>query len=326
VPDLTVSHETWPVAGKWAISRDSRTEIELVVVELAEAGCRGRGECRPYPRYGESVESVTALIEQIRPELERGLSRAALQQRLPAGAARNAVDCALWDLEAKRSGTPVWRLAGLAAPAPVTTAFSLSLDSPEAMGEAAARNAARPLLKLKLAGPGDLARVEAVRAGAPAARIIVDANEAWSLAQYLALAPRLAALGVELVEQPLHADCDRALFGVERPVPLCADESCHDSASLAHLRGRYDLVNVKLDKTGGLTEALRLKAQAEAAGLGIMVGCMLATSLAMAPALLLAQGAAVVDLDGPLLLARDRPEGLRFEGSLIDPPEPELWG
>jgi L-alanine-DL-glutamate epimerase-like enolase superfamily enzyme len=280
----------------------------------------------PYAHYGETVAGVIAAIEGLRPRIEAGLDRIGLQQQLPAGAARNALDCAYWDLEAKRAGHPVWQLCGLSPLEPVTTAYTLSLDTPEAMGRAAAANAARPLLKLKLAGPGDLARVEAVRANAPEARLIVDANEGWTLDDYVTLAPRLTVLGVALIEQPLPAGQDAPLAGMRRPVPVCADESCHATESLAEIAGRYDAVNVKLDKTGGLTEALKLKQAALVQGYQIMVGCMLATSLAMAPAVLLAQGAAFVDLDGPLLLERDRPGGLHYEGSTLHPPEPALWG
>jgi L-alanine-DL-glutamate epimerase-like enolase superfamily enzyme len=280
----------------------------------------------PYARYGETTAGVVAAIEGLRERLAGGLDRIGLQQTLPAGAARNALDCAFWDLEAKQAGHRVWDLLGSRAPEAVTTAYTLSLDSVENMARAAAENAWRPLLKLKLAGPDDLTRVEAVRESAPEARLVVDANEGWSPGNYAELAPPLAVLGVELIEQPLPAGKDAALGTMQRPVKVCADESCHDSASLAALAGRYDMINIKLDKAGGLTEALGLKAAAEAKGFGIMVGCMLATSLAMAPALLLAQGAAVVDLDGPLLLAEDRPGGLRFEGSLVRPPEAALWG
>jgi L-alanine-DL-glutamate epimerase-like enolase superfamily enzyme len=331
MPRLSVRHESWPLSGGFTISRGTRTTAEVVVVELSlgEADARvasGRGECVPYARYGESVAGVVAAIESLRARIEDGLDRLGLQRALPAGAARNALDCAFWDLEAKRAGHPVWQLIGASAPAPVTTAYTLSLDTPEAMGRAAAENASRPLLKLKLSGPDDLARIEAVRASAPTARLIVDANEGWSLDDYVELAPKLAVLGVDLIEQPLPAGKDAALAGMRRPVPVCADESCHDSASLAGLAGRYDVVNIKLDKTGGLTEALRLKDAARSQGYGIMVGCMLATSLAMAPATLVAQGARFVDLDGPLLLERDRPEGLTYEGSLLHPPEPALWG
>ena len=325
---LSVRAESFPVRGTWTIARGSVTAVEVVTVELTRDGALGRGECRPYARYGESVESVTAAIEGLRGALEAGLDRAALQTALPPGAARNALDCALWDLEAKRTGKPVWSLAGLNAPEALETAYSLSLDDPEAMARAAAAQAGRPLLKVKLGGEGaeDLARLEAIRGAAPAPRLIVDANEAWSPEQLADFGPALARLGVALVEQPLPAGADDALAGLERPVPLCADESCHDRASLDALAGKYDLVNVKLDKTGGLTEALALKAEAEARGFGIMVGCMLASSLAMAPAVLLAQGAAVVDLDGPLLLAEDRPHPLRYDASTLHPPEPALWG
>ncbi len=323
---LTVRRETWPIRGTFTISRGSRTAAEVVVVELAAGGAVGRGECVPYARYGETVEGVVAAIEGLRERLDGGLDRVGLQKTLPAGAARNALDCAFWDLEAKQAGHRVWHLLGLDPPEAVTTAYTLSLDSVEKMAAAAAENAWRPLLKLKLAGPDDLTRVEAVREAAPAACLVVDANEAWSAGVYAALAPRLAVLGVVMIEQPLPAGQDAALGSMQRPVRVAADESCHDTTSLAELAGRYDMINIKLDKTGGLTEALRLKAAAEAQGFGIMVGCMVATSLAMAPAVLVAQGAAVVDLDGPLLLAEDRPEGLRFEGSLVHPPEPALWG
>jgi len=323
---LRVRAESWPVRGHWTISRGSVTEIDVVVVELEAEGAIGRGECRPYARYGESVESVIAAIEPLMKEIAGGLDRQGLQRTLPPGAARNAVDCAFWDLEAKRAGHRVWQLLGLSPPKPVATAYSLSLDTAEAMGFNAAQNADRPMLKLKLAGSDDLARVEAVRANAPHARLIVDANEGWSLDDYVNLAPKLDMLGVELIEQPLPAGQDGVLATLHRPVPICADESCHDTASLAGLAGRYDAVNIKLDKTGGLTEALKLEDAARAQGFTVMVGSMLSTSLAVAPATLLAQNAAVVDLDGPLLLARDRDHGLHYEGSLVYPPEPPLWG
>ena len=331
MPELSVRQESWPLAGSFTISRGTRTTAEPVVVEISVAGddgrvVLGRGECVPYARYGESVAGVVAAIEGLRARIEAGLDRIGLQDLLPPGAARNALDCAYWDLEAKRAGQPVWQLSGLPPLGAVITAYTLSLDTPEAMGRAAAENAARPLLKLKLAGPDDLARVEAVRANAPETRLIVDANEGWSLDDYVALAPKLAALGVALIEQPLPAGQDAALAGTLRPVPVCADESCHATDSLAEIAGRYDAVNIKLDKTGGLTEALKLKQAAEAQGFQIMVGCMLATSLAMAPAVLVAQGAGFVDLDGPLLLAGDRPGGLTYDGSTLHPPEPALWG
>ncbi|MGF1630688.1 MAG: N-acetyl-D-Glu racemase DgcA [Kiloniellaceae bacterium] len=327
---LKVRSESWPIRGSFTISRGSKTTAEVVVVELSRngdpGGHIGRGEAVPYARYGESMESVLDQIESLHGALAQGLDRHGLQALLPAGAARNAVDLAFWDLESKLSGKRHWELAGLPAPQPVTTAFTLSLDTVENMAAKAADNAKRPLLKLKLAGPDDLDRVAAVRRNAPKARIIVDANEGWTAAQYSELAPRLLALGVEMIEQPLPAGDDAALAGIARPVPVCADESCHDTATLAGLEGRYDMINIKLDKTGGLTEALKLKAAAEAAGYGIMVGCMLATSLAMAPGVLLAQGVPVVDLDGPLLLAEDRDPALRIEDSLVYPPGTALWG
>ena len=331
MPELSVRQESWPLAGSFTISRGTRTTAEPVVVELAATGddgrvVLGRGECVPYARYGETVAGVIAAIEGLRSRIEAGLDRIGLQDLLPPGAARNALDCAYWDLEAKRAGQPVWQLCGLPPLEAVTTAYTLSLGAPEAMGRAAAENAARPLLKLKLAGPDDLARVEAVRANAPETRLIVDANEGWSLDDYEALAPKLAALGVVLIEQPLPAGQDAPLAGTQRPVPVCADESCHATDSLAEIAGRYDAVNIKLDKTGGLTEALKLKQAAQAQGFQVMVGCMLATSLAMAPAVLVAQGASFVDLDGPLLLAGDRPGGLTYDGSTLLPPEPALWG
>ena len=323
---LTLRRESWPIRGSFRISRGAKTAAEVIVVELQRGGATGRGECVPYSRYGESLDGVVDAVERLRGEIEGGLTRQALQQALPAGAARNALDCAFWDLEAKEADTPAWKLAGLAEPGPVTTAYTLSLDTAEKMAEAAAAQAERPLLKLKLAGPEDLDRVRAVRQAAPNPKLVVDANEGWTLEQYQAYAPELRQLGVAMIEQPLPAGEDAGLAEIERLVPLCADESCHDRATLAELEGRYDLVNIKLDKTGGLTEALALKAEAEAKGFGIMVGCMLATSLAMAPAVLVAQGAEVVDLDGPLLLDGDRDPALAFTGSEIAPPQPELWG
>jgi L-alanine-DL-glutamate epimerase-like enolase superfamily enzyme len=320
---LTARAERWAIRGRFTISRGARTETEVVVVEARDGGFRGRGECVPYPRYGETPQEAVASVANLDTE---GLTRAGLQSLLPAGAARNAVDCALWDLEAKRSGRPVWQLAGLKEPKPVVTAFTLSLDTPERMGTAARENALRPLLKLKLSGAGDLERVRAVRANAPNAALIVDANEAWSIEDYRALVPKLAGLGVSLIEQPFKAGEDGVLPGLERPVPVCADESCHTSDDLARLAGLYDAVNIKLDKAGGLTEALALKSAAEAMGFRIMVGCMIATSLGMAPALLVAQGVGWVDLDGPLLLEEDRTPGLTYEGSTVFPADPGLWG
>ncbi|HSI42578.1 MAG TPA: N-acetyl-D-Glu racemase DgcA [Xanthobacteraceae bacterium] len=321
---LRVTVERFPIAGTFTIARGSKTEAVVVVAELRTEHGIGRGECVPYARYGETVQAVAGTLEALAPDIAAGLDRAGLQRRLPAGAARNALDCAFWDLEAKVSARRAFALAGLPAPLPVRTAYTLSLDTPEAMADAA-RRAGRPLLKLKLGGPGDPQRLAAVRAAVPQAELIVDANEGWradTLAENFAAC---AAAGVSLIEQPLPAHDDAALAG-PRPVLVCADESLHDRAGLAGLVGRYDAVNIKLDKTGGLTEALALADAAQAAGLHIMVGCMVATSLAMAPALLLATRARWVDLDGPLLLARDRIPGLRYDGSLVHPPQPELWG
>lgn len=326
VVSLGVKTESWPIRGSFTISRGSKTAADVVLVELSDGVHTGRGEAVPYTRYGETMEGVVADIESLRGRLDQGLDRLGLQDVLKAGAARNAVDCAFWDLEAKQAGHPYWQLAGVPEPGPVTTVYTLSLDTVENMAKAAAANAGLPVLKLKLAGPDDMARVAAVHEQAPRARIVVDANEGWTADDYAQLAPQLAALGVEMIEQPLPAGDDEALAGIDRPVPVCADESCHDTATLAALKGRYDMINIKLDKTGGLTEALKLKQAAEAQGFGIMIGCMVATSLAMAPAVILAQGAPVVDLDGPLLLDGDRPDGLRFDGGLVYPPEPALWG
>ncbi|TNJ43365.1 N-acetyl-D-Glu racemase DgcA [Phaeobacter sp. B1627] len=319
---ISVTSDIFRLAQVFTISRGSRTEAHVLTVRIEDGGHTGWGECVPYARYGETLASVTAEIEG----LPAHFTRDELQQLLPAGAARNAVDCALWDLEAKQAGKRVWELAGLAAPGPEITAYTLSLAEPEEMRAQAALNAHRPLLKIKLGTPEDMPRLEAVRAGAPEARIIIDANEGWSADVYAELAPHLLRLGVELVEQPLPAGEDEALIGLERPVPVCADESCHDRASLAGLRGKYDVVNIKLDKTGGLTEALKLRDAALAEGYQVMVGCMVGSSLAMAPATLLAQGALVTDLDGPLLLAEDRPDALVFDAAGVHPPKSALWG
>lgn len=325
---LSLSHreDVLPIRGSFAISRGARTESRLVVVELNDGELVARGECTPYPRYGESVESVREQIEAARAAVEGGASRLDLLGLMPAGAARNAVDCALWDLEAKRTGRRAWEIAGVPMPETIVTAYTLSLDTPEKMREAARAAADRPLLKLKLAGEGDLDRVAAVREAAPEARLIVDANEGWRPEQVEPFSAALAELGVDLIEQPLPAADDAMLADLAHPVPVCADESCHDRATLGHVSGRYDFINIKLDKTGGLTEALLLAEAARAEGLGIMVGCMLASSLSMAPAMLVAAGARFVDLDGPLLLARDREPGIAYRGSLMPLPPPALWG
>jgi len=323
---LAIRQETWPLAGVFTISRGSRTEAQVLVAEIRDGDAVGRGECVPYRRYGESLEGVAAEIAAASADIEGGAGRDWLQSAMPAGAARNALDCALWDLEAKQTGRPVWELAGLAEPEPVTTAYTISLDTAEIMAEAARAESRRPLLKLKLTGDGDFERLRAIRAAAPDCRLVVDANEAWSADDLSALPTKLARLGVEMIEQPLPAGADDALFGMASPITICADESCHDSDSLSQLAGKYAMVNIKLDKTGGLTEALKLRDAATKAGFEIMVGCMVGTSLAMAPAVLVAQGAALVDLDGPLWMSRDRDPGLEFLGSQIMPPGPELWG
>jgi len=324
---LTVSVDRFPIAGKFTIARGSRTEAVVVTARIVEDGAVGQGECVPYPRYGETVEGVAAAIEALRPQIEAGLTREGLQALMPAGAARNALDCALWDLDAKRSGIRAHVTAGVNRWPPVTTAYTISLDTPEAMAEAAAKAAHRPILKVKFGGPGgDLARIAAIREAVPDAVLIADANEGWTeenIADHLAAC---AEAGYALVEQPLPADRDEFLRNLSRPVPILADESVHDRPSLDRLVGLYDVINIKLDKTGGLTEALALADAAEAKGFALMIGCMVGSSLAMAPALVLAPRARFVDLDGPLLLAKDREPGLVYEGSIVHPPQPALWG
>jgi L-alanine-DL-glutamate epimerase-like enolase superfamily enzyme len=324
--EFSVAVERFPIAGRFVISRGAKTEAVVVTATLRDGEFIGRGECVPYARYRESVESVVAALESVRAALEAGADRNALAVLLPAGAARNAADCALWDLEAKRTGVPAFRLAGLQRMEPLVTAFTISVGTPDEMREAAAKASSRPLLKVKLAGEGDIARIAAVREGAPQAELIVDANEAWREAELEENLAACARAGVALVEQPLPAGADATLAKIARPVPVCADESVHDRIGLRALVGRYDAVNVKLDKTGGLTEALALTQAAREAGFAIMAGCMVGTSLAMAPALIVAQGAKFVDLDGPLLLAKDREPGLRYEGSVVYPAEAKVWG
>ncbi len=319
---LTVTPERFRLAETFTISRGSRDVAEVLTVTVEDGGVTGRGECVPYKRYGETMDGVAGAILS----LPQFVTRENLASFLPAGAARNSVDCALWDLGARRSGRRVWELAGLAAPRPVPTAYTLSLDTPDRMRAAAQRHAHRPLLKIKLGGEGDMARLEAVRKGAPHTRIIVDANEGWTADVYADLAPHLVRMGIALVEQPLPAGQDDMLAEIARPLPVCADESCHDRVSLPALKGKYDMVNIKLDKTGGLTEALALRDAARDAGFGVMVGCMVGTSLAMAPAVLVAQGADVVDLDGPLLLAQDRDPPLHYDEEGAHPSDAALWG
>lgn len=324
---LAVAIESFPIAGSFVISRGARTEAVVVTATLSDGRVTGRGECVPYARYGETVDGVVATIRAVEPHLaEKGFDRARLAEVMPAGAARNALDCALWDLEAKRSGTAVADTLGLVGTEPLTTAYTLSLGTPESMEAAAKAASARPLLKVKLGGEGDPERIAAVRRGAPTSRLVVDANEAWRPETLAANLAACEAAGVELIEQPLPAGDDAALLGVKTAIAICADESLHTAHDLAALRDRYSAINIKLDKAGGLTEALVIAAEAKRLGYRIMVGCMVGTSLAMAPAALLARVADFVDLDGPLLLARDRDPGLTYDGSLLHPPTPALWG
>jgi L-alanine-DL-glutamate epimerase-like enolase superfamily enzyme len=323
---LAARIERWPIAGAFTISRGAKTEAITVVAEVSQGGHTGRGECVPYPRYGETPEATLAAILSMREALGKGLGRQALQAALPAGAARNALDCALIDLEAKIGARRAWELLGRLAPQPCTTAFTISLGTPEAMAVATAKVAHRPLLKIKLGGDGDGERIAAVRKQAPESELIVDANEAWTPANLEQNLAACAAAGVTLVEQPLPAGQDGLLARIRRPVAVCADESVHDRASLEGLHARYDAVNIKLDKSGGLTEALAMADAAQALGFEVMVGCMVATSLSMAPAMLLTPQARFVDLDGPLLLAGDRDDGLRYDGSTVYPPDAALWG
>jgi L-Ala-D/L-Glu epimerase len=323
---LTAREEVFPIRGVFRISRGARTESRAAVATITDGAFTGRGECMPYARYGETVQSVLGEIEHVGEVLKNGADRDAIQGLMNPGAARNAIDCALWDLEAKRAGKRAWDMVGMHAPTGVVTAYTLSLDTPEAMGAAALAAKARPLLKIKLAGEGDLDRVAAIRQNAPDAVLIVDANEGWTPDMVEPFSAELAKLGVAMIEQPLPSDADAALADLPHPVPLCADESAHTAADIGALKGRYDVVNIKLDKTGGLTEALKFRAAILDAGMQVMVGCMLGSSLAMAPAMMVAGGAKFVDLDGPLLLAEDRAPGLCYTGSNIAPPPQELWG
>jgi L-Ala-D/L-Glu epimerase len=326
MPRLLIAEERWPIAGSFTISRGAKTEAHVVTVTLSDGTHQGRGECVPYPRYEETVPQVVAALEAQRKVIEAGITHEEIPALLAPHAARNALDCALWDLRAKQQGKSVWQLAGLPAPKPVVTAYTLSLDTPEAMGEAAAKASHRPLLKLKLGREGDVERLKLIRRNAPESRLIVDANEGWTPANLSQMLEACAEAGVDLVEQPLPAGNDEALRTIARAVTVCADESVHGLDTLDDLAGKYDAINIKLDKTGGLTPAIALAHAAREKNLKIMVGCMLATSLAMAPAMLLTPFADVVDLDGPLLLKQDREPGLRFEGSIINPPAASLWG
>lgn len=323
---IQATAETFPVAGSFTISRGSRTEVEVVYCSIVQDGVKGVGECVPYKRYGESIDGVLADIRAVTDAISNGLSRTDLQTAMKPGAARNAVDCALWDIEAKLSGKAVAASLLASPPKAIVTAFTISLGDAETMAAQTAENAHRPLLKIKTGTVDDEARLRAVRAAAPNTRIIVDANEGWTedtIEHHLAVA---AELDIALIEQPLPAGKDAVLARIHRSVPICADESVHLTSDLASLKDRYDAINIKLDKTGGLTEALIMKREAERLGYTIMVGCMLGTSLGMAPAILLAQDTAYADLDGPLLLARDRVPGLVYDGSLVHPPQTSLWG
>ena len=323
---ISVEAERFPIAGTFTISRGSKTEAEVITCTISEDGHAGRGECVPYKRYGETMDGVRDAIEAMRDRIAGGISRTALLDAMPAGAARNAIDCALWDLEAKISGTPVAAAIGAVPLSELQTAYTLSLGEPEAMAAQARANAARPLLKVKIGGDNDIARIHAVRQAAPDSRIILDANEGWTDDNIVANLAFAAEQGIALIEQPLPAGQDEILRHIAHPVPICADESVHEAKNLAALVGLYDAINIKLDKSGGLTAALVLRDRARELGFSIMVGCMVGTSLAMAPAVLLAQGADFVDLDGPLLLARDRVPSLVYRGSLVSPPDTALWG
>ena len=323
---LTVTHRAWALARPFTTARGAKTTADIVVAEISDGDSRGRGEGVPLQRYGESIGSVVAAINAMKDAVVSGLDRETLQNAMPPGAARNALDCAFWDIDAKRAYRSAAELAGLGATKPVVTAFTLGLDTPEKMAELAAANRARPLLKVKLGGDGDVERVRAVRRAAPASRLIVDADESWNEAQLREFMPALIDFRVELIEQPLPAGGDGALAGLKSPIPLCADESCRTLADLDQLDGKYEAITIRLDKAGGLTEALALAAEAKRRGFRIMVGGMISTSLGIAPALLVAQRAEIVDLDGPLHLVSDRVPGLRYDGSTIHPPDGSFWG
>jgi L-alanine-DL-glutamate epimerase-like enolase superfamily enzyme len=322
---VTSSIEIWPLKETFRISRGSRTEARVVVATITDGAHTGRGEGAPIRRYNQTCESVLAQIDSI--QHEKDLDRQTLQNLLPPGAARNALDCALWDLDAKRTGKRVWELANIPIASEVETSFTISLNTPEKMGDAANAHSTAPIFKLKLGGDDlDLARVEAVHHAVPNARLLIDANESWSPEHYRKVAPKLKTLGVELIEQPFPANADEVLEKLDHPVAICADESCHTTTDLPRLKTRYEAINVKLDKTGGLTEALRLCEKARDSGFKLLIGCMVGTSLGMAPARILASNADFTDLDGPLLLSRDREHGLQYDHGKISLPSGELWG
>ncbi|MEL6244091.1 MAG: N-acetyl-D-Glu racemase DgcA [Pseudomonadota bacterium] len=322
---LDVSAVSFPLRTAFSISRGSKTCAETVQVTVSDGDIRARGESTPYARYGETVDSVIAGIEAVRAQIESGLTRHALQDAMPAGAARAAIDAALWDLEAKSAGEPVWALAGLPEPEPAETAYTIVLDTPDAMAEAA-RQAPGTILKLKLGGPEDLLRVEAVHAARPDAKLVLDGNEGLEPEAFPKIAARASKLGVVLIEQPFREGRDSALIRRAVPIAICADESAHTAADIETLARAYDVVNIKLDKTGGLTEAIRMTREARRAGMGVMVGCMVSSSLSMAPAMMLSGLADLIDLDGPLWLDADIEDGLAYEGARVSPPSPALWG
>ncbi|MEM1378892.1 MAG: N-acetyl-D-Glu racemase DgcA [Pseudomonadota bacterium] len=326
--EITAKREAFPIAGQFRISRGAKTQADVITVEIRDGTHAGRGECVPYARYGETLDSVESAIRAVELSNADGIvaAREQLQSRLPSGAARNALDCALWDLQAKCAGEPIHHLLQTEPPRPLVTAYTLSLDTPENMAEAARSHSARPLLKIKLGGDDDIACMRAVAANAPNSKIIIDANEGWADDNLNTLIAEAASLNVALIEQPLSADHDEALAAIPHPVRICADESVHTTEGIERLRTRYDVINIKLDKTGGLTEALKLNAKARELGFGVMVGCMVGSSLAMAPAILLAQDADYVDLDGPLLLGEDRDPALHYEGNTVSPAPSALWG
>lgn len=324
--EASVRTERYPLSVPFVISRGTRTHAEVVVVTLTDGAITAQGEGVPNARYNESVESSSAEIEKILPLLKEGAGRAQIAKAMKHGAARNAVDCALWDLEAKRAGKTIAQLAGLPPSKPVTTVYTLSLGTPEFMGEQAAAQAQRPILKLKLGGAGDVERVRAVRVNAPNCILVADANEAWTPALFAEMIGPIKELGLAMLEQPMPAGKDEDLRTLPRLIPVCADESCHDRGDLKDLVGKYDMINIKLDKTGGLTEALALASDARDYGFGLMVGCMVGTSLSMAPTHLIAQLCKYTDIDAPLLLAQDRAHGMRYVGSIVEPPVSTLWG
>jgi len=322
---IEAREEIWPLKGPFRISRGSRTEAQVVFVTVSDGEHTGRSECVPIKRYGQTVQSVIAQIDSIR--RENNLDRQRLQKLLPASAARNALDCALWDLESKISSKRVWELANIPVISEVVTSFTISLDTPKKMGAAAKASSTSPILKLKLGGDSsDLASVKAAREAAPSSRLIIDANESWSAEHYEEIVPALKKLGIELIEQPFPADADEVLESLDHPIPVCADESCHTTTDLPRLTNRYETINVKLDKTGGLTEALRLCENARQSGFKLLIGCMVCTSLGISPARLLATFAEWIDLDGPLLLARDGDHGLTYRNGKLGLPSRDLWG